>query len=226
MLMAVCPLVMAEVAAVQPEKQSLAEIVRLVETFLMAKAADMRSQVRIDVIPPDDRLDLAACAAPQVFLPTGARFQGRVTVGVRCSVPVPWTVYVQANVAVMMEYLVTALPLAAGHIIGYNDLLSITAEQTSASAGYATDAAQLVGRSVMVPLAAGTPFRLNLVRKVDVVKRGQSVRVVSSGKGFRISAKGVVQSDGVEGDAVKVKLSSGKIVTGLAHEGGIVELSQ
>ena len=210
----------------QPGKQNLAEIVRLVDVFLQGRTAGSSSPGRVTVVPPDDRLELAACAAPEVFLPAGARLQGRVTVGVRCNVPTPWVLYVQANVAVMTDYLVTALPLAAGHIIGYNDLTSISAEQTPVTASYVTNPAQLIGRTLSMSLAAGTPFRLNVLRKDEVVKQGQSVRVTSERPGFRLSTSGVAQSSGVEGDTVGVKLKSGRIVTGLAHEGGVVVLSR
>ncbi|WP_228125148.1 flagellar basal body P-ring formation chaperone FlgA [Candidatus Methylospira mobilis] len=208
------------------QKQNLAELVRLVEVFLQAKASASSRPVQVTVFPPDDRLELASCAAPEVFLPQGGHLQGRVTVGVRCKAPVSWTLYVQANVGVMMEYLVTALPLAAGHVIGYNDLTTVTAEQSPVTAYYVTDPSQLVGRTLAMTMAAGTPFRLNALRKNDVVKQGQTVRVMSARQGFRISTSGVAQSGGVEGDTVSVKLKSGKIVAGTAHEGGTVELSQ
>jgi flagellar basal body P-ring formation protein FlgA len=220
--------VTADVVSVpgQQPKQNLAEIVRLVDVFLQGKAAGSSNPVRVTIIPPDDRLELAACAAPEVFLPPGGRLQGRVSVGVRCNVPVSWTLYIQANVNIMMEYLVTALPLAAGHIIGYGDLTSISGEQTPVTANYVTDPTQLIGRTLSMSLAAGTPFRLNVLRKDEVVKQGQSVRVTSERQGFRLSTSGVAQSGAVEGDAVRVKLKSGKVVTGLAHEGGVVELSR
>jgi flagella basal body P-ring formation protein FlgA len=226
LLVMLSPSTMADAVSESQEKQNLAEIVRLVDVFLQGKMAGLPNPGRVTVVPPDDRLELAACAVPEVFLPAGARLQGRVTVGVRCRVPVAWTLYVQANVAVMAEYLVTATPLAAGHIIGYNDLTSISAEQTPVTASYVTNPAQLIGRTLSMSLSAGTPFRLNVLRKDEVVKQGQSVRVTSERQGFRLSTSGVAQSSGAEGDTVGVKLKSGRIVTGLAHEGGVVVLSR
>jgi flagellar basal body P-ring formation protein FlgA len=216
----------ADVLPEQQEKQNLAEIVRLVDVFLEAKTAAASGPGRVTIVPPDDRLELAACPDPEVFLPAGARLQGRVTVGVRCRAPTPWTLYVQANVAVMMEYLVTTAPLAAGHIIGYNDLTSISAEQSPVTASYVTNPTQLIGRALSMSMSAGTPFRLNLLRKDEVVKQGQTVRVISERPGFRLSTSGVAQIGGVAGDSVGVKLKSGRVVTGVAHEGGVVVLSQ
>ena len=91
--------------------------------------------------------------------------------------------------------------------------------------GIVTDRAQAIGRSPTVSLPAGTPLRLDQLKSKLVVQQNQTVRVVSGGRGFSVSAEGKALTNAAEGQVVKVRTPSGAILSGTAKEGGIVEVA-
>jgi flagella basal body P-ring formation protein FlgA len=68
------------------QRQDTAVLREAAEQFLRTQTAGLPGNVEITVNQFDPHLNLAACAAPQAFLPNGARAWGRTSVGVRCTV--------------------------------------------------------------------------------------------------------------------------------------------
>ncbi|SHM49890.1 flagella basal body P-ring formation protein FlgA [Duganella sacchari] len=212
-------------AAAQAGRQDVAVIKRTVEQFLQVQAGGLPGEVTVTVGAIDPRMSLAACPDPQAFFMPGARAWGKTTVGVRCATPSTWTVYIQANVMVVGEYLAAAAPLVQGQPIDANQLTTLKGDLTMLPPGIATDASQVVGRSAMVSLPPGTPLRLDTLRSKPVVQSGQLVRLVSSGNGFSVSAEGRAMSTAGDGQVVQVKTGNGQQITGIAKSGGLVEVA-
>ncbi|EEF22253.1 Flagella basal body P-ring formation protein flgA precursor, putative, partial [Ricinus communis] len=160
-------------AAAQPGRQDLAVLKSTVEQFLQVQAGGLPGQVTVTVGAIDPRMNLAACPEPQAFFMPGARAWGKTTVGVRCATPSTWTVYVQANVTVVGDYIAAAAPLVQGQPIDANQLTTLKGDLTMLPAGVATDASQVIGRSATVSLPPGTPLRLDTLRSKPVVQSGQ-----------------------------------------------------
>ncbi|HEY6043663.1 MAG TPA: flagella basal body P-ring formation protein FlgA, partial [Nitrosospira sp.] len=57
------------------------------------------------------------------------------------------------------------------------------------------------------------------------VIQNQSVKLVSSGHGFSVSAEGRALNNAEEGQLVQVRSASGSLVSGIARTGAIVEVS-
>ena len=219
-------LLMAQAAAAQaPARQDLVLLRQSVQQFLQIQSTGLPGQVTVTVGPVDPRLNLAACPDPQAFLAPGSRAWGKTTVGVRCAAPLPWTVYIQANVAVLADYIASAVPLAQGQAIEAGQLLSMKGDLAALPAGIATDMGQVVGRSANVSLPSGTPLRLDTLRSRQVVLQGQLVRVVSSGAGFRVSAEAKAIANASEGQVVQVRTPGGQHISGVARAGGVVEVT-
>jgi flagella basal body P-ring formation protein FlgA len=206
-------------------RQDAAAIKRTVEEFLKVQSGGLPGQVTVAVGAIDPRLSLAACPAPQAFFSPGARAWGKTTVGVRCTAPSNWTLYVQASVTVMGDYVASAAPLAQGQDIEERQLVVLQGDLTSLPAGVATDISQVVGRSVNASLPPGTPLRLDTLRSKPVVQPGQLVRLVSSGSGFSVSAEARAMSTAADGQVVRVKTASGQQISGIAKQGGLVEVA-
>jgi flagella basal body P-ring formation protein FlgA len=73
-------------------------------------------------------------------------------------------------------------------------------------------------------LPAGAPLRADLLRSKPVVQQGQSVRVVSSGAGFSVSAEGRAIGTAGDGQVVQVRTPGGAILSGVARPGALVEV--
>ena len=216
------PLALAQQAA--GARQDPGALRAVVEQFLQQQTAGMAGQVSVTVGAVDPRMSLAACAAPQAFQTPGARAWGKTTVGVRCAAPVSWTVYIQAQVSVLADYVAAAVPLAQGQAIEATQLVSMKGDIAALPNGIVTDMAQAVGRSLTVSLQAGAPLRLDALRSKPVVQQGQLVRVVSSGAGFRVSAEARAIGTAADGQVVQVRTPAGVVISGVAKTGGLVEV--
>lgn len=195
------------------------------ERFLFAQAAGLPGKITVEVGTVDNRLNLAACAEPQAFFAPGGRPWGKTTVGVRCVSPSPWTIYVGATVRVNGHYVAAAVPLGQGQLIQASDLALVEGELTALPAGIVTDPSQAVGRNALQSLAVGAPLRMDLLRAQPAVQQGQTVRLVSSGHGFRVSLEGRALSSGADGQTVQARTPSGQVVSGIARTGGVMEVS-
>lgn len=211
-------------AAPAPALQDPAVLKRVAEDYLRAQNAAVAGEVTVTAGPVNQRMSLASCPEPQAFQQPGARTSGKTTVGVRCTAPVAWTVYIQAQVSVVTAYVATAVPLVQGQTIEQSQLVLLKGDIGTMPNGVVTDMAQAVGRTSTVSLASGTPLRLDALRGKPVVQQGQLVRVVSSGNGFRVSAEARAIGNASDGQVVQVRTPAGAILSGVARAGGLVEV--
>ena len=144
--------------------------------------------------------------------------------GVRCGQPKPWTVYVQANVSIIANYVVAGAPIGQGQTITANELQLQKGDLTTLPAGIFTEFNRVIGQTARMSLVAGTVLKKEMLKMPLIVQKGQSVRVSSGGKGFSISTDGQALNEASEGELVKVKVSNGSVVTGIAKENGVVEV--
>ncbi len=219
MLSAIC---FAEPAPVA--KQNLSTIKSKITEFLETQTIGYPGKVSVHAGAIDPNLKLAQCPDVQVFMPTGSRAWGKTSVGVRCGAPNAWTIYVQATVNVMAQYLVASSPLAQGQIVTDQDVMFEKGDLTQLPAGVFTDQTQAIGRTVNISMSAGTVLRQEMLKVALAVQYGQTVMVTSKGNGFSVSAEGQAMGKANEGQVVQVKVASGQVVTGIARNGGQVEV--
>lgn len=206
-------------------RQDLGALQKIAEQFIKIQTTGMSGTVSAAVDPVDNRLSLAACTAPQAFLPNGSRLWGRTSIGIRCTAPSPWTVYLRATVQVIAEYIVTTAPLAQGQTIGPDNISKVKGDLSNLPNGVITDASQAIGRIANTSLAAGAPLRLDALRGNRVVQQGQVVRVVSTGPGFQITTEGRALTNASEGQIAQAKTPAGQVISGIAKTGGILEIN-
>lgn len=208
-----------------PQKQNLQVLQQVAEQFLASQTSGLPGSVTVTIDPADPRLTLAYCLEPQAFMPNGGRLWGRTTVGIKCVAPSPWTIYLRANVQVISDYLVAAVPLAQGQTISASDITRIRGDMSSLPSGVITEEAQVVGRVANMSLRAGMPLRMDAIRNQRVVQQGQSVRVVSIGPGFQISTEARAMTNANEGQMAQARTAAGQVVSGIAKAGGILEIN-
>jgi flagella basal body P-ring formation protein FlgA len=215
----------AQTAPAAAGRQNVALLRTVVEQFLQTQTAGLPGEVKVKVGAIDGRTALAACPAPEAFLQPGARAWGKTTVGVRCTAPSAWTIFVQAQVSVQADYVAAALPLAQGQAIEQSQLVLVKGDIATMPNGIITDMSQAIGRTPTVSLAAGTPLRADSLRSKPVVQQGQAVRLVTNGNGFSVSGEGKAIGTAGDGQVVQVRTPSGTVVSGTARAGGMVEVA-
>jgi flagella basal body P-ring formation protein FlgA len=183
-------------------------------------------RITIEIGRVEARLALPDCAMLTAFFPAGSRAWGQTSIGVRCSAPSPWTLYVPARVGVTGPYLIAARPLSRGQEIATGDFAVREGELTQLPMGVLTDPVQALGRRMANGLQAGQPLRRDAVREPPLVIQGQAVALVVSGPGFQIRSEGHAMGKAPEGERVQVRTASGSVVSGVVRAGPVVEIAR
>ncbi len=206
-------------------KQDRASILRSAEQFLKIQTAGLPGKVKIDMGTLDQRASLAACDNLEPFVPMGSHLWGKTTIGVRCTAPAPWVVYLHANISVTGNYIITAAPLMQGQTVNADQLGTASGDLTQLPHGIITDTAQAVGRVMAFSLPAGTPLRADALRTQIAIQQGQNVKLISKGNGFQVSADGRAIAAAMAGHIVQVRVASGQVISGVAQANGDVDVS-
>lgn len=205
-------------------KQDVKILKSQIEDFLKMETSGYPGEVKIGVVPVDPNLKLAACPNPATAMAAGSRAWGKTTVAVSCAAP-KWTIYVQANVSVITDYYVAAMPLSQGHVVVNGDVMTVQGDLTKLPAGIFTDVNQVLGRTVNVSLTSGAVLRQEMLKMPSIVQQGQTVTLKTVGQGFQVSTEAKALNNAVDGQSVQVKVSSGEVITGIARTGGQVEVT-
>jgi flagella basal body P-ring formation protein FlgA len=195
------------------------------EDYLRIQTQGLPGKVSYSVVPLDSRTQLSPCSAFEPFLPAGSRLWGKSTVGVRCLGPSTWTVYVQVQVKISGNYLISARPLPPGHVLGAEDIVVRSGDLSTLPANIITDQTQAIGKTIKNGFSAGQPLRSEQLITPWAVYQGQSVRTVSNGPGFSVSSEGKALNNAAAGQPVQVRTASGQTVSGTARAGGIVDVA-
>lgn len=191
-----------------------------------ARAA-MPEQARVEVTlgQLDPRLKLAPCRQVQPYLPPGLPMWGRSRIGLRCldgqqarGAPgqARWNVSLPVTVKVYARVLVATTPLPAGTVLSQAELSQAEIDIAAEPGAVFTDAADLTGRTLARPLGAGDAVRSSSLKQRQWFAAGTMVTVQVVGSGFAIASEGQAMAPGMEGQDVKVRFDSGRVVTGRA----------
>lgn len=206
-------------------RQDLDVLRKTAEQFLQTQATGLPGEVKVTIGAIDPRLKLPACTTPQAFLPPSSKVWGRTTVGLRCTVPSNWTIYVSATVKVFGEYIAAAAPLAQGQTIDQADIGKVKGDLSALPAGVITDATEAIGRTAATTIPLGAPLRQDALRNQRAIQQGQGVRVVVNGPGFSVTSDAKALNNANEGQLTQVRTPNGQVISGIAKLGGIVELT-
>ncbi len=197
-----------------------------IEDFLRIQTQGLPGQANFSVGNIDPRNNLVPCTSFEVALPPGARAWGRTSVSVRCQMEKGWRIFVPVQIRILGNYLVTARPLSLGQIVTEADLTKNSGDLASLPDGILTEADQAIGRSVTQSVSAGRPLRGDMLRQAMAVLQGQSVKVLSKGPGFQVTAgDGRALNNAIDGQVVQARMANGHIVSGIARAGGVVEVN-
>ena len=175
-------------------------------------------------IDPPRAERLAPCDALSPFMPSGMKLRSRMTVGVRCNAPKPWTTYVQATVSVPGYYYVASRMIAAGQALTPADLAPRDGDLVALPPGVITNPDTVVGMTAAYRINAGQPVKGAALRNAQSVVRGSNVRINARGKGFVVSSEGQALDNAAPGATVQVRTASGQVVSGVVRNAGLVEI--
>ncbi|MFM7847759.1 MAG: flagellar basal body P-ring formation chaperone FlgA [Rubrivivax sp.] len=178
-----------------------------------------RLPVRVEVIPGslDARLNLAPCQKVDIFMPAGQRAWGRTRIGLKClQGPVAWNVTLPLTVRLWAPALVAVSPLPAGTVLSQQHLRLAEVDWADRDSPVLFSESLAMGRTLGIPLAAGSPLRQEHLRKRQWFDAGDIVRIHAVGPGFTVQGEGVALTPGIEGQSVRLRTESGRMITGTA----------
>ncbi len=208
-----------------PARQDPALAKHVASEFLKEVTSSLPGEVRIQIADLDTRQNLAACDELRAFMPPGAKTIGKTNVGLRCSAPKNWQIYLGAQIQVFTEYLVAAHPLTAGQTVTPADISKVRGDISVLPSGYMLSEEQASGKTMGTSIQAGTPLRADQLRNAIVIQQGQAVRIQAGGNGFRITTDGQALNNAADGQTARAKLNNGQTVSGIARAGGIIEIA-
>lgn len=195
-----------------------------VENFLKQQTSNLGDETEIIVRPIDSRLKLQACEQMTPFLPPGSKVWGKVTVGIRCDNPKPWTLYASAQVRVFGDFYVTKNAVSAGQTLTEQDITKVRGELSNQPAGLSLQTQLIIGKTSNGSYPAGVSIRQDMFKTVPVIQQGQNIKIYSQGVGFRVSNEGIALNNASEGQVTRAKTNNGILITGIARAGGFIEV--
>ncbi len=217
-------LLISPIAASNQSTETLRQTVRAFLQIQTAKRAEQDIEISVGRI--DRRLKLTACQKPPTaFLAAGAKLQGKLTVGLRCTDPKPWTVYIPAQIKIFAEVIAAAQPLLRGNEISTTDIISVRQELSQLRSGYFTKAESVIGKILTQNLSAGHAITPKRVKAAFLVRRGEKVTIEVSIGTLKVKGKGEALKDAVRGELVSVRNSQSKrIIQGVVTKPGTVNV--
>lgn len=212
--------------AASPGIQPLDTIRAAAAAFLETETARNGVPARIELSQLDPRLRLGRCDLPlEAFFPAGARTQGNVTVGVRCTGASPWSIYVPARVQVYDQVVVAARPMSRGALLGVGDIEVREMDVTALAGGYLSSPEQAVGRMLRRNVQLGAAIGPGMVELPRIIRRGERVQILARSGGMEVRMEGEALEDGAKGEVIRVRnRSSRRSVEGLVAGPGTVEV--
>ena len=212
------------VAPLQAQQQSLDTVRATAIDFLKSHAKNLGELSEIELAPIDERLKLSACDAMSAALPIGSKPWGKVNVVVRCAGPKTWQVFLSATLTVKGSYYLAAKQLKHGQAFNEQDFIQMSGELNALPGNTIVDLQQAIGKSIQGSYSSGTVLREDMLKAPLAIQQGQTVKIVSSGVGFRVSTEATALTNANEGQLAKAKTNNGQVVAGLAKLGAIIEV--
>jgi flagellar basal body P-ring formation protein FlgA len=158
-------------------------------------------------------------------LAAGAPAWGRTRITLRCTAGATWQVQLPVQVQVWADAVVTQVALPAGARLASDQIGVANVDWSSAAGQPLLDPQQLLGRALTRPLPAGSAVRAADLQNRQWFAAGDMVQIVAQGPGFAVTTEGQALSPGLEGQPVRVRTDSGRILIGRAVGDKRLELS-
>ncbi|MEY6431928.1 flagellar basal body P-ring formation chaperone FlgA [Thioalkalicoccus limnaeus] len=206
--------------------QDLEGIRLAVESFVRAQTHEERGDPTVEVTNLDSRLRLRACDdGLRTFFAPGSRGGSRLTVGVNCPAPNPWTIYVSARVIYRGEVLIAARSLPRGAVLSETDLVVEERDLDQSPSGYLSEPYEALGKRTTRPLRSGLPVTVSALESVKIVERGQRIWLVVESPALSVRVAATALEGGAPGERIRAEnTATRQVVEGVVDDDGTVRV--
>lgn len=177
----------------------------------------LRMEVSVGALDP--RLQLAPCAKVEPYMPAGTRLWGKSRLGLRCLAGTTrWNVFMPVTVKAMGRAWVAKTNVMTGAVLTANDAMEAEVDWADDASPVVANAEQWIGQVAARSWVAGQTVRQSMVKPAQVFQAGTQIRVVAQGVGFQVLSDGQAMTSGVVGQPAKVRLDSGRVMSGVVQD--------
>lgn len=226
-VMAMAALCGLPVLACADEMQSLAAIAQTAESWALAQLQDNRyNELHVNAGPLDSRLRLRACQQPlEAFGSVGSARSGRLTVGIRCTAPVPWSIYIPVQVHATIAVVAVAMPQNKGAVLRSDDLIMVNRSLQELPLHYISDPQMATNMALTRAVAGESLLSPGLLQEPQLVNKGQEITILAGSTRLAVKMPGTALQNGARGQRIGVRnASSGKTVEGVIVDAGTVQV--
>lgn len=176
----------------------------------------------VSVVVKTPQAQWPQCDNPQFSLPGNSRMWGNMSVAANCDQN---RRYLQVQVQVTGSYVVAARQVARGATLSADDVKVQQGRLDTLPARTVMTPDQISDAVALRDIAPGQPMTLMMVRQPWRVKAGQNVTVTASGGGFSVTSEGRAMNNATTAQLVRVRMTSGQIVSGKVDADGNILIS-
>ena len=177
----------------------------------------LRMEVLVGALDP--RLQLAPCAKVEPYMPPGTRLWGKSRLGLRCLAGTTrWNVFMPVTVKAMGRAWVAKTNVMAGAVLTADDAMEAEVDWADDASPVVANAEQWIGQVAARSWVAGQTVRQAMVKPAQVFQAGTQIRVLAQGVGFQVLSDGQAVTSGVIGQPAKVRLDSGRVMSGVVQD--------
>lgn len=188
-----------------------------------AGANPLRMEVAIGEL--DSRLRLAPCARVEPYIPVGTRLWGKTRLGLRCiEGSTRWNVFLPVTIRAYGAAWLIKGNVAPGAVLTEADAMEAEVDWAEESSPIVALPSQWVGQVASRALTTGQALRQAMIKPAQVFQAGAQVRVVAQGAGYQITSDGQALSAGVVGQAARVRMDNGRVMSGVVLDSRTVKL--
>jgi flagella basal body P-ring formation protein FlgA len=198
-----------------------------ISTFVLDELRKTHPEQRAEVTVGklNRRLALARCGLAEAFVRPGLKLAGRTFVGYRCQDGANWSTSVPVQIRLFGLAVVPRTDLPAMQRLESSQFMTQELDLADYPGPVATRLDQVTERQSQQPLSAGRAIVLSYLHTMPVISQGDAVKVVAHGRGFSVTTEGIAQNAAAEGENVRVRTESGRVLNGTAQSGKIVNLA-
>ncbi len=211
----------------QAERDLLGSSQRWLESAVAQAAPVNGHALRMEVAVGslDPRLQLAPCAKVEPYMPPGSRLWGKSRLGLRCLAGATrWNVTLPVTVKAMGLAWVAHSNVAAGAVLTAANASQVEVDWAEDASPVVANLDSWVGQVAARAWVAGQTVRQAMVKPAQVFQAGSQIRVLAQGVGFQVLSDGQAVTAGVVGQPAKVRLDSGRVMSGMVQDARTVVL--
>jgi flagellar basal body P-ring formation protein FlgA len=205
-----------DVAGYAPDAALLEQVETMARSGASAAPSAQVGGVRVDVKVGrlDPRLRLAPCQHIDTYLPAGLPVWGATRIGLRCTQGARhWNVSIPIQVSVYALATVVKSALPAGTVLDAGQLARAEVDIAAAPGAAVADPMLAIGRTLGRSVGAGATLRQTDLKARRYFGAGETVRVTALGPGWQVVTEAQAVGAGIEGQPVRVRTDSGRLLT-------------